>query len=187
MALRMLTRSFFAAVCVVALSVGVFASGPGGTSNPIAQVEATVAQLEGHIAELEARLTEVESILQELLRQAQQTPEDAGSDQKKSDSAAPSLAGAAWKRMSQNWEYRNAIIRPGHVRDKFVIELRRIGPPVSSAGMTVTLYDDEGHIVATGSGSVLSMATGDVRTVDFWLDASSQDARTWRLQVDYEF
>ena len=53
--------------------------------------------------------------------------------------------------------------------------------------MTVTLYDEEGRIVATGTGSVLDMATGEVRTVDFWSRCKSEEARTWRLQVDFEF
>lgn len=183
----------------------------------VAELEQTVAELQGQLARLEEQLARLESLLLELLgqdgaagdggageadagegareEQAQHEGDGPGRSERardpiekeKSESSAPSLAGAAWKRMSQNWEYRNAGIRWGTFRDAFIIELRRIGPPISSAMMTVTLYDEEGRIVATGTGSVLNMATGEVRTVDFWLDASPEEARTWRLQVDFEF
>lgn len=181
----MLTVFLIIVMCVAALSLDVVAS-EEGTADRVAQLEATVAQLQAEVARLEGRLAELESLLEEVLQQRDEGRGSPERDEEKSESSAPSLAGASWKRMSQNWEYRNASIRPGTLRDTFIIELRRIGPPVSSAMMTVTLYDEEGRIVATGTGSVLTMTTGDVRTVDFWLDAKPTDARTWRLQVDYE-
>lgn len=163
----------------------VCAVGVGAAGSDSQSVDVRMAQLEARVAELEERLASLESLLDQLIqKEAGESAEPPQAADPQETPAAP--PDSSWKPMNQNWEYRNASLRRGGFFDTFIIELRRVGPPITSGMMTVTLYDDEERIVSTGRASVITMATGDIRTVEFWLDSNPENARVWRLQVDFE-
>jgi len=131
---------------------------------------ARLEALEARVAELEARL---------------------GIAPPEPDAAAESSNNSSvteWRQLGQNWEYRNPTIRSaGGMLSYFLVEMRRTGPPVTTAMFTVTLYDDQGRIITTGSATLFNMTPGQVKVAEFLLRDSVSAASRFRLQVDVEF
>lgn len=169
------------AIALLAASAPALAEDAANAEELAARVEA----LEVKVAELEDALTEVRLITVDGINSLAAILEEPETEASTADQQAPENS-SEWRPFAHGWEHRKASILQTVVGPLFVIEVRRTGPSVQIANLSVTLYGENASIVAVGESYVSTMQPGDIKVVRFLLDGDASRGATFRLQLDSE-
>ena len=92
-----------------------------------------------------------------------------------------------WNEMEDGWQHRSGMVQPFSLTSYLLfVEVKRTGPPVSSAIMIAYIFDENGRLIGTGEGVLPETERDESEVVQFIVKGDRSEARSYRLELKYE-